>query len=192
LALVQAIAGTSPFPIVPWLAYFFFGAAGSLIAKDPRARWAAGLLSVGAYATASFGWHGFGNMPPAHPLLVSFRVGAVLLLLAFLEVLPSRAAAVLARLAKYSLNVYVIHVPVVYGWFTLQGLSQRIGPRLAFHEAALMALAVLAAAIAAAAAMRRVAGAARGWLLFTRCSSTAHPGAQGACSERVRLPDAAP
>jgi surface polysaccharide O-acyltransferase-like enzyme len=106
-------------------------------------------------------------MQPAHPVLVSFRVGAVLLALAACDAIPSRVTERLAPLARSSLGVYVIHVPIVYGWFSFEGLAQRIGPRLPFHETALVALAVLLLSLAAERALRRAgAGAsatARAW-----------------------------
>jgi acyltransferase len=148
LAFMQAVGGTSTFPMFPWVAYFFIGAAAPLLMGDVRARCAVGLVLVAAFLAASACWQGFGSMPPAHPLLVSFRVGVVLLLLAALEAVPVRVAAVLSPVTGSSLAVYVIHVPVVYGWFTVQGLAQRVGPRLPFHHAALVALTVLAGALA--------------------------------------------
>lgn len=165
LALAQAVGGNSPFPIFPWVAYFFFGAAASVLAKDVRVRCAAGLVSVGVYVAASAYWQGFGSMPPAHPVLVMFRVGVVLLLLAAFAAVPARVGALLAPVARSSLGVYAIHVPVVYGWLTLEGLAQRVGPRLAFLEAALVAAVILVCVLAAERVMRlaaaRAAAAAR-------------------------------
>jgi acyltransferase len=164
LLLAQAVGGTSPFPIFPWLAYFLFGAAVPLLANDVRVRCAVGMAAVGVFLAASASWQGFGSMPPAHPILVSFRVGAVLVLLAALEAVPARVAAALAPVARSSLSVYVIHIPVVYGWFTLGGLAQRVGPRLPLGGAALAALAVLVCALAAVRLMRLASvGAAVVW-----------------------------
>lgn len=148
LALAQAVGGTSPFPLCPWVAYFFLGAATPLLASDVRVRVAVGIASVGVFLAASACWQGFGSMSPAHPILVLFRVGVVLLLLAVLESVPARVATVLAPLARSSLYVYVIHVPVLYGWFTLEGLAQKIGPRLPLSEVALIAVAILVSVLA--------------------------------------------
>ena len=38
LALAQAVGGTSPFPVFPWVAYFFFGAAFQLLTDQVRIR----------------------------------------------------------------------------------------------------------------------------------------------------------
>ncbi|HTP29433.1 MAG TPA: heparan-alpha-glucosaminide N-acetyltransferase domain-containing protein [Anaeromyxobacteraceae bacterium] len=148
LALAQAVGGTSPFPVFPWVAYFFFGAAVPLLAKSVRVRCAVGLAGVAVFLAASCWWRGFGDMSPAHPVLVWFRAGAVLLILTALEAVPACAAAAIAPLARSSLTVYVFHVPIVYGWFTFEGFAQRVGPRLPFHAAALVALTILACAIA--------------------------------------------
>lgn len=167
LALSQALGGTSPFPSFPWVAYFFLGATIPLIAGDVRVRVAAGLAAVLVYVAASAWWSGFAHMPPAHPVLVAFRAGAVLLALAACGAVPARVAAKLAPLARSSLGVYVIHVPLVYGWFNMEGLAQRVGPRLPFHQTALVALAVLVFSFAAERALRRAqagaAAVARAW-----------------------------
>lgn len=167
LAFSQALGGTSTFPTFPWVAYFFLGATIPLIAGDVRVRVAAGLAAVLVYLAASAWWSGFAHMPPAHPVLVSFRTGAVLLALAACEVIPARVAARLSPLARSSLGVYVIHVPLVYGWYSLEGLAQRVGPRLPFHQTALVALAVLAFSFAAERALKRAGAgataAARAW-----------------------------
>jgi acyltransferase len=160
LALAQAVGGTSPFPIFPWVAYFFFGAAASGLVRDVRARCAVGLASVGVYAAAAVYWEGFGDMSPAHPVLVMFRVGVVLLLLSAFAAVPSRAGAFFAPVARSSLGVYAIHVPVVYGWSTLEGLAQRVGPRLAFIQAALAAVVLLLCVLAAERVMRLAAARA--------------------------------
>jgi len=51
---------------------------------------------------------------------------------------------------RASLGVYAIHVPIVYGWSTLEGLSARIGPTLTFGRAAIVGAVVLAASLALA------------------------------------------
>jgi acyltransferase len=154
LALAQAVGGSSPFPIFPWVAYFFFGAAASGLARDVRARCAVGLVSVAVYVAASMYWQGFSSMSPAHPVLVMFRVGVVLLLLAAFAAVPARVGAHLAPVAKSSLGVYAIHVPIVYGWSTLEGLAQRVGPRLPFVQAAFIAVVILVCVLVAERAMR--------------------------------------
>lgn len=165
LALAQAVGGTSPFPVFPWIAYLFCGAAIPLLAGDGAVRRATGLGALGLVLVAATCWQGVGELPPAHPALVLFRVGVVALVLAVLEASPARVAAFVAPLGRRSLSVYAIHLPVVYGWGVLEGLAQRVGPRLSFHSAALVAVVVLAFALAAQDAAR---AAWRGAVAVTR------------------------
>jgi surface polysaccharide O-acyltransferase-like enzyme len=89
-----------------------------------------------------------------------FRVGVVLLLLAAFAAVPARVGALLAPVARSSLGVYAIHVPVIYGWLTLEGLAQLVGPRLAFLEAAVVAAIILVCVLAAERVMRLAAARA--------------------------------
>lgn len=162
LALWQAAGGTSPFPLFPWAAYFFAGAALALLAGGGGGRRAAAMAAVGGALVLATCWTGVGALPPADPRLVLFRVGVLLVLLAALSLVPGAAAARVAPLGRASLGVYAIHVPIVYGWSTVPGLAQRIGPALSFGGAIAIAVGVLAASFAlhhAIAAVRRGATA---------------------------------
>jgi uncharacterized membrane protein len=165
LALAQVAGGTSPFPLFPWAAYFFAGAIVGLSAGPVAGRRALRLGALGAVLVAATCWTGVGTMPPGHPVLFVFRVGAVLVLFASLAAVPAGLGARLAPLGRASLGVYAIHVPVVYGWSRHEGLATRLGPTLGAGEALLVALAVLAGSLAlhlaVAAALRAVAGGAR-------------------------------
>jgi peptidoglycan/LPS O-acetylase OafA/YrhL len=110
----------------------------------------AGLAGLGAALVLATCWQGIGTAPPGEPALIAFRIGAILLLLAALSAVPPRAAAAVAPLGRLSLAIYALHVPVVYGWSTVQGLAGRVGPRLGAPEALLVAALVLAASTAAA------------------------------------------
>ncbi|HEX8910227.1 MAG TPA: acyltransferase family protein, partial [Anaeromyxobacteraceae bacterium] len=168
LALAQAFGGTSPFPVFPWVAYFFLGAAIPLLTDVRPIRRALAMGGVGAGLVAATCWQQAGALPPAHPSLVLFRVGIVLVLLAALETSSARVARGFAPLGRSSLSVYAIHLPIVYGWATLEGLAQRVGPRLTFSGAALTGVIVLVGALGAGHAMRlagagAVAVARRAW-----------------------------
>lgn len=171
LAAVQALGGSSPFPLFPWATYFFTGAVIGLVSRGSGARRALALAAAGVALLAGTFWAGTADLPPADPRLVAFRIGAVLLVLAALSLVPARAAARLAPLGRASLGVYAIHVAVVYGWSTFDGLAWRIGPTRSFPSAVLIAtlvlcasyglhLAVTGAVRSGAAALRRV----RDWL----------------------------
>jgi peptidoglycan/LPS O-acetylase OafA/YrhL len=161
LALAQAAGGTSPFPLFPWGAYFFAGAILALVApEDARRRARALALVGGALAGATF-WTGVGVMPMGHPLLVGFRIGAVLLVLAALSLVPPRSSSRLALVGRASLGVYAIHVPIVYGWSTHDGLAAHVGATLSLPAAIGVALSVLAASFGLFRVARALAGTAR-------------------------------
>jgi uncharacterized membrane protein len=165
MALAQAAGGTSPFPFFPWSAYFFAGVVVGLATGADGGRRALALGAIGGALVAATFWTGVGTLPPGHPVLFVFRTGAVLVLFAALSSVPDAVAARLAPLGRASLGVYAIHVPIVYGWSTHQGLAQRIGLALPPLGALAVALLVLAASLAAhhaaVAAARSGLGAAR-------------------------------
>jgi uncharacterized membrane protein len=152
LALAQAVGGTSPFPLFPWAAYFLGGALVGLAASDDGRRRVAQLALAGGALVLPTAWTGVGEMLAAHPSLVAFRMGVVLLVLAALSAVPAAVAARVAPLGRASLGVYALHVPVVYGWSTHQGLWARVGQTLPLGRALLLAGLVLAASVAATAA----------------------------------------
>jgi uncharacterized membrane protein len=153
IALEQAIGGTSPFPLFPWMAYFFAGAAVGLLVAEAGRREVAWLAGLGAAAVGATCWTGVGTMPFNDPVLVVYRIGAFLLLIAVLTRVPASAAARLAPLGRASLGVYALHVPLVYGWSTQPGLVTRVGPTLGPAQAVLVAAAVLLVSLAAQAAL---------------------------------------
>lgn len=165
LALEQALGGTSPFPLVPWAAYFLAGCLVGQAVGDGSRRAAVGMAWLGAALVAATFWQEVGTAPPGAPALIAFRIGVVLALLALLSAVPPWLAATAAPLGRLSLAVYALHVPVVYGWSTVPGLAWRIGPRLGAVEALGVALLVLVASAAAAwilAVARRQAGRVAG------------------------------
>jgi peptidoglycan/LPS O-acetylase OafA/YrhL len=85
----------------------------------------------------------------------------VLVLLAALSAVPAALAAWVRPVGRASLAVYVIHLPIVYGWSTHTGLLQRIGPRLPLGAAFAVGLAVLVAAFVLRGALARARAAAR-------------------------------
>jgi uncharacterized membrane protein len=153
-----ALGGSSPFPAVPWVGYVFAGCLVGLAAEarpEAAARWMA--LTGGLVVAATF-WTGVGTMPPAHPILIVYRIGVVLLTLAALSAVPAWAARRVAPLGRLSLAAYAIHVPVVYGWSTVQGLAGRVGPVLGVGAALGVAAAVLAVSLALAWAVEAARG----------------------------------
>lgn len=149
MALVQAAGGTSPFPVFPWVAYFAAGAIVGLLAGEGERRAFGAIAAVGGALVLATAWTGVGRMPAGHPALVAFRMGAVLLLFAVLSRVPRATAARLAPLGRASLAVYALHLPVVYGWSTMDGLAQRVGPRLPLAAALAVSAGLLAACLLA-------------------------------------------
>ena len=93
-------------------------------------------------------------MPFNDPILVVYRIGAFLLLIAALTLGPGgRRRDALAPLGRASLGVYAIHVPLVYGWSTQPGLAARVGPSLGRAQAIRVAAAVLLFSLAAQCAL---------------------------------------
>jgi hypothetical protein len=145
MGLAQVVDGTSPFPIFPWVVYFFAGAVVGLLAPPGRA----GALAMGATGLVLFAatcWTGVGARPPGDPVLIAFRLGAVIGVLGLLALVPARVARWAAPLGRSSLGVYAIHLPIVYGWSAFAGLSWRFGPTSLHPERGLTGPAALAAA----------------------------------------------
>ncbi len=165
MALVQVFRGTSPFPLVPWSAYFFAGALVGLLAPKDR-RGALAMAAAGAaLVLGALPFPGLSEREAGDPVLIAFRVGVVLLLLGALELVPASLAARAAPLGKSSLGVYALHLPIVYGWSAIGGLAWRVGPTMGAAAALATAGAVLVASFvlfrALAAAARRVSRPSR-------------------------------
>ncbi len=174
LALLQVVGGTSPFPVVPWAAYFFAGTVVGLLAPADR-RGALAIGAVGLALTAfALQFPGLGVRPAGDPVLIAFRIGAVLVALAALGAIPAALARHTAPLGKSSLGVYAIHLPIVYGWSHIAGLSWRVGPTLGAPAAVGVAFLVLLVSFVAyrvLAAGTRLAAAR--WALLRRLWRTA-------------------
>jgi len=147
IIITQAIGGTSQFPLFPWIAYFAVGAMVGLTVRPGERRWGAWLAGIGAALVGATCWAGVGSMPVADPILVAYRVGAFLLLLGVLYLVPAAVAARAAPLGRASLGVSAVHVGIVYGWSAYPGLVTRVGPTLGLGRALLVAAAVLAGSL---------------------------------------------
>ncbi|HSN90134.1 MAG TPA: heparan-alpha-glucosaminide N-acetyltransferase domain-containing protein [Anaeromyxobacteraceae bacterium] len=185
IAAEQAAGGTSPFPLFPWLAYFFAGAVLGLTARAGSRRTALAVSGTGVALVLPFALLHPGDFAPAHPVLVGLRLGGVLLLLGLLFAVPRGVARAAAPLGRASLAVYSLHVPVVYGWSTVHGLAGRVGPSLGLGEALGLAAAVLMASFAAS----RLLGAASGALARAAGRAAAGAGVLGARLRAARWPE---
>nr|WP_274621969.1 acyltransferase [Myxococcus fulvus] len=137
-------AAGSRFPFFPWAGYFFAGAFAAYALHLLRPGWPQGLalLALGA------GMLGLTRMTtadwtPASAWLVAYRVGQGLLVLGAVNLAPVRLSKLLAPFGRLSLWIYVLHLPVVYGWADIAGLAGRIGPRLGVPAAVGIGVAML-------------------------------------------------
>ncbi len=145
VVLRQAV-GTegSHFPLFPWAGFFFAGALAAQLFRMLRSGWPQGLalaaLGAGVIAVTL-------RLPqdwsPTSAWLVAFRVGEGLLVLAAVSFAPVQLSRRLAPLGRLSLWVYVLHLPVVYGWAGTPGLADRLGPTLGVGPALLVGLGLL-------------------------------------------------
>lgn len=149
LALAQAVGGTAAFPLFPWVGYCLLGAILGLLCGRGEGRRALALSAAGA-ALAAAALLALPGVEAAVPRVFAFRAGVVLVLLAALAAVPAALATRLRPVGRASLAVYVIHLPIVYGWSTHEGLLQRLGPRLPLGAAVAIGVAVLALALALA------------------------------------------
>jgi hypothetical protein len=145
--LHQAIGAIgSQFPLFPWAGYFFAGALAAHLLRLLRPGWPQGLL----LALLGVGLIGLTRLFTADwtatsAWLVAFRVGEGLLVVAAMNFAPQWLSRLFAPMGRLSLWVYVLHLPVVYGWAGTPGLVERVGPTLELVPALLVGAGLLAA-----------------------------------------------
>ncbi|WP_241759138.1 acyltransferase family protein [Pyxidicoccus parkwayensis] len=154
----------SRFPFFPWAGFFFAGALAAHALHLLRPGWPQGLalLAVGAgllalTRVAPSDWS------PTSPWMVMFRVGQGLMVLGAVNLAPRWLSGLLAPFGRLSLWVYVLHLPVVYGWADIAGLAGRIGPTLSVPAALGVAAALLVVCTLLARFGRWVFAQARPW-----------------------------
>lgn len=145
--LHQAMGATgSPFPFFPWGGFFFAGALAAHLLRLLRPGWPQGLMltllglgllgltgQLTADWTATSAW------------LVAYRVGQGCLVLAAMNFAPLWLSRLFVPMGRLSLWVYVLHLPLVYGWAGTPGLVERVGPTLELGPALLVGTGLLAA-----------------------------------------------
>ncbi|OJH40837.1 acyltransferase family protein [Cystobacter ferrugineus] len=146
LELRQAVGMPgSRFPLFPWAGYFFAGALIAHLSRALRPGWPQG-LALGALGAGLLGVTSrlTEDWSPTSAWLVAFRVGEGLLVLGAISLLPQLLTRPLAPLGRASLWLYVLHLPVVYGWAGTAGLAGRVGPTLGLPAALLVGVTLLA------------------------------------------------
>lgn len=164
----------SHFPLFPWMGFFFAGAFAAHVLRLLRPGWPQGLALGVLGAGLLYLTHRLpGDWSPTSPWMVMLRVGQGLLALSVVNLLPTLLTRRLAPLGRVSLWLYVLHLPVVYGWADIQGLAGRVGPVLTFGQALGVGVALLAACYLATVLGRWLMKQARPWQVgSTRLSSS--------------------
>ena len=155
----------SNFPLFPWGAFMFFGAAlGMAYARRGAARpaqWTAGAFAASgatliAAGTATFllPFNPFGDIDPwrAGPSMFVIRLGSVLLILGaivFVSQGIKRLPRAVQALSQESLMIYVVHVAILYGSLWTPGLGRYLGrqdlvPTAAWVAAMMVSMGALA------------------------------------------------
>jgi hypothetical protein len=170
------------FSIFPWASFFFAGALAAWLLRLLRQGWPQGLV----LAALGAGVLGLSlqfppDWSPTSAWLVAFRVGQGLLVLAAANFAPVRLSRFLAPLGLLSLWVYLLHLPVVYGWAGTPGLADRVGPTLELVPALLAGLGLLGGCYAVARLLRRL----RKLTLLGRPAKTTMLGPSFGRSQRV-------
>ena len=135
----------SRFPLFPWASYFFAGALVAHLLRPLRAGWPQGLAlgALGAgllLATSQLP----ANWEPTSAWMVAYRVGQGLGVMGAVNLVPPLLSRWVAPLGRDSLWLYVLHLPVVYGWAGTPGLASRVGPTLGLLPALGVGVALLA------------------------------------------------
>jgi hypothetical protein len=164
---VQQFIGSaegSRFPFFPWAGFFFAGALAAYALHLLRPGWPQGLalLALGAGLLVLTR-----NVPadwsPTSPWMVAYRVSQGLMVLGAVNLLPVRVSGLLAPFGRLSLWVYVLHLPVVYGWADIAGLAGRVGPTLSVPAALGVAVVLVVACTVVARIGKWLTAQARPW-----------------------------
>jgi hypothetical protein len=154
----------SRFPFFPWAGFFFAGALAAHALHLLRPGWPQGLalLALGAgllalTRTVPSDWS------PTSPWMVAYRVGQGLMVLGAVSLAPTRLSGLLAPFGRLSLWVYVLHLPVVYGWADIAGLASRVGPTLSVPAAVGVGVALLVTCSLVAKVGQWLSAQARPW-----------------------------
>jgi acyltransferase len=163
LVLEQALAGkTSNFPLFPWSAYFFAGSLTGLgLAEVKRVPHWLCLMGTGVVLLSLMTLWG-GDPRVSDPTLVVWRLGLLGVVAGLAMLLPSRLDGLLGPVGRASLWVYIVHLPLAYGWSTFQGLAGRVGRSQDVLPALGLALSVLTVSLALSLPAKKLYGWWRG------------------------------
>jgi hypothetical protein len=164
---LQQLIGSAPgarFPFFPWAGFFFAGGLAAYALHLLRPGWPQGLALVALGGGLLWLTHVLpSDWSPTSPWMVAYRVGQGLAVMGVVNLLPWRLSGLLAPLGRMSLWLYVLHLPVVYGWADIAGLAGRVGPTLGVPAAVGVGVGLLLACALVARAGRWVLDQARPW-----------------------------
>jgi uncharacterized membrane protein len=150
--------GGSLFPLLPWAAHVFAGAASARLLLQ-RERRVLRLACAALVLIAGAAWLPLAAPVPDHLSRLGWVVAATALLSAIAPAIRTWPAWI-GAVSSETLFIYAFHVVLVYGQGL--GLSDRVGPVLAPASAAFAALGMIALSFGGALAYRRAsAGLAR-------------------------------
>jgi hypothetical protein len=167
--------GVSPFPVFPWAGFFFVGALVGLgLTGLALTRQKVALLTVaGLLAMALTAFTPISHLTASSPFLFSWRLGVPFLIFAATLLLPTTWVSRVAPIGRASLWIYVIHLPITYGWGWWRGLDTRIGHSLDAWPALGVALSVTAFSVIVALSSQRLLALGKARKKRTQASSKA-------------------
>ena len=145
------------FPLFPWAGFFFAGALAAHLMRQLLPGWPQSLaISAVGLALLLITKLVTADWAPTSAWLVAYRVGQGLVVLGILCLMPRLVSRRLSPLGRSSLWVYVLHIPVVYGWAGIAGIAERVGPTLGLAAALSVGFALLAGSYGIVAFVRGV------------------------------------
>lgn len=149
--------GHSQYPLLPWSGFFFAGCLMPFVVPAVSSPWRRRSLLLGSLFLVAVS----GQLDPLEfepPPLWNFvlRLGLALLVVAFTQFIPEKLSSRVAPLGRMSLWIYAIHLPIVYGFHSVPGLSRLVGRTLQAEEGFAVAVAVLLTSITVAFTARAV------------------------------------
>jgi peptidoglycan/LPS O-acetylase OafA/YrhL len=137
------------------------GLAGLWLAQVKRVPHWLCLMGAGTVLLSLMALWG-GDPRVSDPTLVAWRVGLLSVAAGVAMLLPARLDRWMAPVGRASLWVYVVHLPLAYGWSTFGGLATRVGRSQDVLPALGLALSVLTVSLLIALPAQKLHGRWRG------------------------------
>ncbi len=151
------VSSSSPFPslfpLFPYMAHVFLGAALGRLYLDwrplqnspTRLAYLVGSIAISCLLLGTLIKHPSNVPASANTVLLCTRIGGAWLFFSILSFLVAKASSPvwLKSISSNALSVYVLHLLVIYGVPGIRGLRSRIGPNLTLAETFIMGPVVL-------------------------------------------------